>query len=59
MEAKTIFNFGDVEPIAYLCNFCEKWSEYKKEYFNNLPRGWRESDKGYQCNDCRKSKGAK
>jgi hypothetical protein len=44
------------EPIAYQCNYCEKWSEYKLVYIGKLPRGWRMTDKGYSCNDCTKKR---
>ena len=56
---KSMFNFGDVEPVALLCNRCEKWSEYKNDYNNQLHRGWRKTNNGYQCNVCRKKKGTK
>ena len=44
------------DPIAYQCNGCQKWSQYKKEYHDKLPRGWKETDEGYFCPECNKRK---
>lgn len=44
------------EPIALHCNDCGEWSAYGLKYNDKLPRGWREDEKGYHCNNCRKDK---
>lgn len=45
-----------LEPIAVHCNSCGRWSGYNIENNHRLPKGWREDEKGYHCNECRKHK---
>lgn len=42
-----------LEPVALHCNGCGVWSGYNIDNNHKLPRGWRSTEKGYVCNDCR------
>jgi len=56
MKMTNVHPLTGEEPVAVKCNYCLDWSRYELEYNNRLPKGWRETNKGYQCNSCRKGK---
>ena len=44
------------QPVALQCTDCTTMSAYDLRYNDEMPRGWREDDTGYHCNNCRKGK---
>ena len=48
------YDFRMHEPMAWKCNGCKQFSQYRIEYDNGeIPKDWEENDRGLFCGECK------